>query len=69
MMQPATFAQQAVWDAFADVTAVLKAGDAPSADQLEQVRDALALLKLEPQPDGFVKVLEMALDSLLKGGI
>jgi hypothetical protein len=68
-MRPATFAQQAVWDAFADVTATLKAGDEPSAELLEQVRDALALLKLEPQPSGVVEVLELALDSLLKGGI
>lgn len=65
-MAEATFAQQAVWDAFAEVTATLKGGREPTLEQLDQVRVALALVKLEPQPRGFVEVLEAALDSLAR---
>lgn len=57
----ATFAQRAAYDAYMEIAKTLQAGTEPTPQQYEAARDTLALLRLEPQPGGFVELLEAML--------
>lgn len=58
-MKPATFAQQAAYDACMDIAKTLQSGREATPQQFAAARDTLALLRLEPQPEGFVEMLEL----------
>lgn len=57
-MNAATPAQQEAFDACLVLARVLQAGLPPTPKQLQRVTDAIAQLKTEPQPPGFVDMLE-----------
>jgi len=63
-MRPATLAQQAVYDAYMDIARTLQHNQKPSKQQFERVRQALARLDQEPQPEGFTQTLKLMLGAM-----